>query len=194
MDKKIIKIIPFAIAYILVIAHIIQWSISVSTTGDNIIVSPGMLNTVLPTAIILTIILVLIILKKVEWKFVFLALILLSYTPVVQFYHWNFSFGIGFFQINLISTALLVLHLKANEVIMETIYAKLKPGKKQTQKRETKWQNEKELRIQGFERRFQKKEIDELEKVLNNPVFSDESKEAAKRLLEKKTSQYKVIK
>lgn len=186
MKKRLSQLIAFGIASILVLADVIQVLTTSAYLNENgEIVSYSVIDTVIYASIGLAITLLLIVLKKNFWRYVFLVLVIISFTDLIQFYSRTFSIGFGPIIIDLSALGLLLLHLAVNPDILakakqfiessEESLAEKKELKKKTFERE----------VKRFEMKFQSKHKSELEKIIIENAYVPEAIEAAKRLLKK---------
>lgn len=90
--KKLAQLIPFISASLFVLTPIFQvLSQSNSITYNRTIIYTTVEDSVFYASIGLAITFILILLKKNAWKYLFLGLILLSFTHIIQFSNWSFS-------------------------------------------------------------------------------------------------------
>lgn len=127
----------------------------------------------------LTFILVLIFLKKRLWKHAFAILLIVSFTPYVQFYYQTFTIWIGVIPIELIGFALLIPHLILNKDILRDFLSLFKTSEHEAQVSQ-------ENRINRFEQKFADKSQKELEQIVEEKMLVPEAVDAARRLLGKK--------
>lgn len=181
--QEIIKLIPVGIATLLVVTSIIQ-----VLKIPNIINSKGetvrylLIDSIQYASLGLIIVLIFIIQRKNYWKHSFSILLLISITPLIQFYPQTFYFGIGFIDIEITSLGLLIFHLILNQ---EVLTDSLNLFKTTEQEKEEK----KERQIEHFLRKFISKEKKELEKIVHENFLVPEAIEAAKQLLKEKQSE-----
>lgn len=115
MIKKLIQLIPFSFAVLLVLSHFIEIITQPETLNEHgQQIHYAVLNSVIYASIGLLATLILILLKKHYWKYVFLGLILLSFTSVIQFYSTTFYFMIFGINVDLLGFGLLLLHISLN--------------------------------------------------------------------------------
>ena len=184
MKKKILSLIPFAIAAIFVLTHLIQtWTIPSTITLDGEITSYSIIDSVFYASIGLVVTFVLILFKQEYWKFIFLGLILLSFTSVIQFYNYTFTVSCGSLNIELTALGLLILHLVLNPDIIPSIKTKLKPSEETLKKRDELKVAHTESMIKKFVQKFESKSQEELEGIVSKNELIPEALEAAKRLL-----------
>jgi len=186
MKKNISQLIPFGIAIIFVLIHVIQVLTTSSYLNENgEIVSYSVVDSVQYASIGLVVTLILVILKKNIWKYVFLVLILLSFTGLVQFYNRTFSIGIGPLIIEMTALGLLIFHLVLNPDITPKIKLNLEPSEKNLQKKKELKKEQFENSVNRFEGKFKSKQKKELERIVNEKTLIPEAVEAARRLLKK---------
>lgn len=181
--KELPKLIPFGIASILVLTHVIQTLLTpgyLNEEGNE--VTYVVVDSVQYGGLGLAIVLTLILLNKPVWKHVFTILTVLAFTPWINFYHQTFSFGIGIIQFEVTALGILIFHLVLNPEVFESFRSIIKPRKEAEESRATKF----EASVKGFESRFQKKSTQELENIITENSLLPEAIEAAKRLLERK--------
>ena len=113
---QIFKLSSFIIALTLVLFHIIQVSIS----------RYSITTSVLYGGIGLLFCLILILLKQSYWKFVFLGLIIISFSEYVNFYNQTHSIGINSLEIELTPLILFLIHIAVNPELLSI--SKTKPN------------------------------------------------------------------
>lgn len=186
MKKNLIQLLPFFIATALVVLHIIEVQIISYNSGQNGEATPySIIDAVFYAAIGLSITLIFILFKQTYWKYLFLGLVLLSFTPLIQFYNWTFSISIGFVSIEMTAFGLLILHLGLNSEMIHNIISKLEPSEETVRKQQELKAEQIENKIKRFELKFKSKKKSELESIVNEKSFVPEAIEAAKRLLSK---------
>ena len=186
MKKKLTQLIPFGVAVILVLIHVIQVLTTASYLNENgETVSYSVVDTIQYASIGLAITLILIVLKKDFWKYVFLILILLSFTGLIQFYNQTFSIGIGPLSLEMTALGLLILHLAMNPDIITKIKLKLEPSEESLKKNEELKKEQFENSVNRFEGKFKSKQKSELERIVNENSLIPEAVEAASRILKK---------
>jgi len=186
MKKNLLQFIPFGVAIILVLIHVIQVLTTSSYLNENgETVSYSVVDTVQYGSIGLAITLILIFLKKNIWKYVFLTLILLSFTGLIQFYNQTFSIGIGPLSLEMTALGLLIFHLAMNPDIISKIKLNLEPSQESLQKKEELKKEQFENSVNRFEEKFKSKQKNELERIVNENTLIPEAVEAARRLLKK---------
>jgi len=189
MKKNLSQFIPFGVAVLLVLIHVIQVFTTASYVNRNgETVSYSVMGTIQYASIGLAITLIFIILQNNIWKYVFLGVILLSFTGLIQFYNYTFSIGIGPLSFEMTAFGLLLFHLIMNPDIVTTIKLKLEPSQGSLEKKEKLKKEQFENRVNRFESKFKSKEKSELESIVNDNSLIPEAVEAARRLLEKNTS------
>lgn len=187
MKKDLTKFIPFGIALILVLIHIVDVLRKPDFTNKDGSISSYVVNdSVFYASIGLGIVLVLIILKQKFWSHVFLGLIVLSFFPFIQFSTSTIFFGINSLSIDLISLSFLIAHLGMNPELYASIKNLFKPSEESLNKKEAQKKAEFEKAIQRFEQKFESKNKNELEQIVNQNTYVNEAVEAAKRILTKK--------
>lgn len=176
--KRNSKYLPLVIASLFVLIHLFE----VVSTPDNVNldgdVSRYLMNDdVKHAGIGLAVVWLSIFLSSNLWKQLFGILILLSFSPLVEFFSSSLFLGIAGLDINLMSMTLLIAHIVLNPVSIQF----LRPPKA-----------DKDYQIKHFEasvelfmKRFKDKSTQELELMSENPSMAKEAREAAKRLLEK---------
>ena len=172
MKNNISQYIPFGLALISVLFHLSEVYIF-EYQSINFQIIYGLIG--------LIITLVFILLGKKYWKYIFLVLLIVSFTSLIRFSNLSIYFGINFIQIELSVLPLLILHLVLNPEVYSELYGK----EKARQRRENK-NNASKRRIERYEEQFGSKKISELEKIVNENKLLPEAVEAAKRLLELK--------
>jgi hypothetical protein len=186
MKKKLSQLIPFGVAVMLVLIHVIQVLTTASYLNENGETgSYSIVDTVQYASIGLAITLILIILKKDIWKYMFLILILLSFTGLIQFYNQTFSIGIGPLSLEMTALGLLIFHLAMNPDIISKIKLKLEPSEESLKKKEELKKKQFENSVNRFEGKFKSKQKNELERIVNENSLIPEAVEAARRLLKK---------
>ena len=183
MKKELYKLIPFGIASILVLTHVIQTLLKpgyVNTDGNK--VTYVVTDSVKYSGFGLLIILTLILLNKPVWKYVFGFLTILALTPWISFYNQTFSFGIGIIQFEVTALGILIFHLILNPEVFESFKSVIKPKPEPEESKQAKFENS----VNGFETRFSKKSTDELKNIVEQNSLVPEALEAAKRLLEQR--------
>ncbi len=189
MKKNLISLLPFAIAILLVVIHIIQVYSSPAYIDENgASVSYSMTDTVLYMFIGLIITFIFIVLKQPYWKYVFLGLTLIGLTSVFQFYNHTLFIGIGPLRIELTALSLLIVHLIVNPDIVTTIKLKFKPSEQSLQNSVRVNEEKYESRVRRFEKKFESKSLVELKQLINDHQLIPEAIEAAKRLVDKAES------
>ena len=178
--KQFFKFIPFKIATLLVLISIIEVLVIpnfINEIGQEF--SFEIIDSVIYALFGLIVVLFFIIQRSRYWSYAFGILLVIGFTPLIKFYNQSFLLGIGFLKIDLITLSILIFHLKMNKEVLDYILNFLKPSEEAIEK-------SKERQIKNFEERFSKKNISELEKIINSKLFLPEAKEAAKRLLNEK--------
>jgi hypothetical protein len=125
----------------------------------------------------------LILLKRHIWKYVFLLLILSSfssYLDLVGYVHLSILY------IDLIALSILILHLVFNTDMAYSILNFFKPSNEEIQQIEKSQQGSFEYRISKFEQKFANKSENELLSIIQENQFIPEAIEASKRLLKTK--------
>jgi hypothetical protein len=182
MKKKIGQLIPFIIATILTLTHIIEVLLKPSyVNADGETVTYNVVDSVFYGSIGLGITLMLIILNTQLWKYAFTILLILAFTPFIGFYNKTFSFGIGIIQFELTALSLLIFHLIVNPDVFHRIKDFIKNNESSKESPSDKF----ESTVKIFETKFQNKSTIELEKILNNNLLVPEAIEAARRLLKR---------
>lgn len=184
MKKNLIKLIPFSVAVILVLTHVIQVLTQSSYLNeDGATVSYLVVDSVLYASIGLAITLILIILKQAYWKYVFLGLIILSFTSIIQFSNQSFSIGIGSLSIEMTALGLLIFHIMMNPDLFPAIKLKGEPSEESIKKKGKLKTEQFENSVKLFEGKFKAKQKQELELIVNESTLVPEAVEAARRLL-----------
>lgn len=186
MKRKLSQFIPFGVAIILVLIHIIQVLRTSSCLNESReTVFYTVVDSVQYASFGLVITFILILFKKNIWKYVFLILILLSFTELIQFYNQTFSFGIGPLSIEIIALGLLIFHLAMNPDIISKIKLEIEPSEESLQKKIDLHKEQFENRVKQFEVKFKSEEKNELERIVNENTLTPEALEAARRLLKR---------
>lgn len=186
MKKKITQLIPFGLAIILVLTDVIRVLTTARFLDENgEVYYYSILDSVLYASIGLGITLIFILLKKNFWKYVFLGLILLSFTEFIQFYSTTFTIGIGSLSFELTSLGLLILHLAMNSDIISSIKLKLGTSEESIKEKEELKAEQFEASVNRFIGKFDSKQKTELERIVNENSLIPEAIEAARRLLKK---------
>ena len=141
-----------------------------------------LLDSVLYAGIGLLIVLVLILVKKTIWKYLFAILTIVALTPLISFYSYTFSFGVGVIEVEATALVILILHLTFNNEVFDAFKALIKSEEKSEESELARV----ESIVNGFETRFNKKNTPELESIVKQNALVPEAIEAAKRLLEKR--------
>ena len=181
-----IKLIPFGIAVLLTLISFIQVLMIPSTVNEkgetvNYVVS----DSILYASFGLLIVLIFIIQKKEYWKHSFAILLIIAFTPLIQFYNQTFSFGIGFLQLEITALGLLIFHLILNKEPYND-FKKIFEISEETKQKNKKLKSEQfESRINIFEKKFSTKSKTELERIVDENSLIPEAIEAAKRLIKK---------
>jgi hypothetical protein len=125
---------------------------------------------------------ILILFHKDIWKYTFSIQLLLAFFGVIDIISSTYKIGIGFVEIEIISSALFLIHIIANnEIINHIIREKeIDPEKAKELK-----QNEMKTMIEFYVKKFEDKSRLELEEILNSGSYTNEAEQAAKRLLNK---------
>ncbi len=181
--KELPKLIPFGIASILVLTHVIQTLLKrgyVNAEGNEVtyVVSDSVMYCGFGLLIVLTLIL----LNKPVWKYIFAILAILAFTPWISFYNQTFSFGIGIISFEVTALSLLIFHLVLNPEVFQSFKGFIKPKPESEESKQSKF----ESAVNGFETRFSKKSTDELRNIVEQNSLVPEAIEAAKRLLERR--------
>lgn len=184
MKRTVLQLIPYVLAAVLVLTHIIQVLTSSSFLNDNGELSYySFVDSVLYASLGLAITLVFILLKKSYWKYVFLGVILLSLTEFVEFYPVTFTIGIGVLSIEMTSLGLLIFHITMNPDMISSIRLKIKPSEKSIKEKEEHEVQRFEANVNHFIEKFASKQRSELERIVNEQSLIPEAIEAARRLL-----------
>lgn len=171
MKKKLTQLIPFGVAVILVLIHVIQVLTTASYLNENgEMVSYSVVDTVQYASIGLAITLI---------------LILLSFTGLIQFYNQTFSIGIGPLSLEMTALGLLIFHLAMNPDIITKIKLKLELSEESLKKNEELKKEQFENSVNRFEGKFKSKQKSELERIVNENSLIPEAVEAARRILKK---------
>lgn len=173
------KFIPFAVTAGLVLEHIMDVFLtpSILMMPNSSSVSYHMFDSIEYAAYGLLVIFVLILCKVKLWKFLFLGLLLLSFSSYIQFSSLTLVIGIGSLHIELIPFTLLIFHLILNSDILTF----LSPSPSQQSKK-----RDSEDKIAFFEKKLESKDSSELAKIIEENQLTTEAIEAAKRLRERK--------
>lgn len=178
--QEIIKLIPFVIASLLVVISIILVLMIPNTVNDkDEIVRYVVSDSILYASFGLIIVLIFIVQRKNYWKHAFGILLIIALTPLIQFYSQTFSFGIGIIQFDLTALGLLIFHVALNKEVLRDTLDSFKTS-------ETEKEENKELQIENFERKFASKDKSELQRIVNENFLVPEAVEAARRLLKEK--------
>ena len=186
MRKNLIEYTAFGIAMMLTLAHIAEVMFTpsfINKVGEKVSIS--IVDSILYAAFGLIITLIFIILKQKYWKYVFLVLILLAFSTLINFYSRTLSIGIGFVQIEFTALALLILHLGTNPGIISSFLNLFEPSERNLREREKVRLNQFEIMVKNFERKFEPKNKKQLEIIVQENKLIPEAIEAAKRLLNK---------
>lgn len=176
-----IKYISFIIAFILSIIYFINFLILPSSkeiSGE--IYNYSIYDSVVYGFIGLVLTLILVIFKKNIWKYLFLILILLSFTELIEFSNLRVSFTFGFLNVNLISLVFLISHLALNSEMFFNIIQKINPDKEISQELQNQYFEE---RVNQFEVNFKNKSKTDLEQIIKENKLLPEAVEAARRIL-----------
>lgn len=170
---KYLKVLPLIIAFVLVSAHFIQvslWNLNAPNEQYEFQTS------VIVGAFGVGLSAILVILQKEIWKVFFLGVILLAFTPLLQFYHQTFYFGIGSLDIELTALALLLIHFAINHdfiILIKNFFSTASENEVKTNK------------VEHFKAKFEKKSTDELKDIIHDKNRTSEAKEAAQNILKK---------
>lgn len=187
MKNKVFKLIPFGIACFLVLKHVLEILTQKTIIGENgEVTTYRILDSVLYALVGLLITLALVILKRKVWKWLFLGLVILTFTPFVHFYNVRFYFNFFGLDIDLAALGLLILHLSLNSEMIPTIKWALGSEQKSVEKDNEVRTQQIEQRIHEFEKRFETKTAKELQQIADDKDSLHEAKEAAKRVLSRK--------
>lgn len=181
MKKPLLQLLPFGIATLLVLFEIIE---TVLTPGyvneDGIPVTYSILDDVLYAGLGLIPVLILILLKKPIWKYLFALLALAAQTPWIQFYSFTFSIGIGFISFELTALGLLSLHLILNPEVYRSFMELVSVEPESETSKKEKFESS----VNGFLSKFSEKSIEELETIVEENSRVPAAVEAARRLLQ----------
>lgn len=182
--KEIPGLIPFSIASGLVLIHIVGTLLTPGYTNDLGGEVTYLINDdVKYTGIGLLMILLLILLKKSLWKYLFALLLILALSPIISLYHHELSVGIMGLNLELKTLGLLILHFVLNRDIVPSVGMSVKAKEKTAVSREADF----EAAVDGFVSRFRNKSAEELESMTSDTSFVLEATEAARRLLQKQS-------
>lgn len=181
--KNIYGLIPFGIASILVLTHLMQTLLKLGyVNADGNEVTYVVTDSVMFGGVGLLVVLTLILLNRRVWKYVFAILVILAFTPWFSFYNHTFSFGIGMFSLEVTALSLLIFHLIVNQDIFQSFKSFIKPQLGSDESKKLKFESS----VIGFERRFSKKSTDELRNIVEQSSLVPGAIEAARRLLERR--------
>jgi hypothetical protein len=190
---RIISIIPFLVASTLFLSSVIE----ILLTPDKVNEQGELLTYTLPdkivlggTGLLLTLILILI--SKIQWKYVFAVLLLISIFQLTQFYLWIFPYEIRItypsFEINLSFelTALFLLtgHILLNKDILISVKKLIDLNGKDRKNQEPKMEFEHNRAVERFLHQFRDKSKAELEQIVSDGKHIPTAIEAANKLLE----------
>ncbi len=119
--------------------------------------------------------------KSDYWKHVFLIIILISWTGLIQFVPFGFRISIGFVALDFIALALLFLHLMFNPELFDEIKSFIPKGSNTPKDGQVIELSEE--RVSHFEKNFKAKSESELVRIVEENDRVPEAVEAAKRLL-----------
>jgi len=183
--KELPKLIPFGIASILVLTHVIQTLLKpgyVNADGNE--VTYAVSDSVMFCGFGLLIVLTLILLNKQVWTYIFTILTLLAFTPWISFYNQTFSFGIGIISFEVTALSLLIFHLALNPEVFQSFKASITPKPESEESKQAEFESS----VLRFENKFEGKSCAELQRMLSQNELVPEAIEAAKRLLERDKS------
>lgn len=183
---RISKFIPFSIAVILVLLYLIQifiWIKNLFESGESFSYTITIYSPIQNAIFGLMITMFFIIIKKNIWKYVFLVLILISFTGLVEFSNYTLRIKFGSLSIELTALVLLIFHLATNPDILSKIIQKFEPNEESLRKKEELKKQHFEANVIRFEQNFNSKKKSELELMVNENKLRPEAIEAARRLL-----------
>lgn len=170
MKKNFSQYIPLGIAFASVLYHLI----AVFIFENHFIIIQ-----IIYGLIGLIITLVFALLDKSYWKYIFLVLLIISFSSIIRLSNISIYIGVDSIQIELSTLPLLILHLVLNPEIYSNLYGK----ERLKQNKENKVQASKR-RVDRYEEQFKTKRKKELEAIVNENNLLPEAVEAARRLLE----------
>ncbi len=185
IKKEFYKFIPFTIAFALVLIHVLGVMFNpgyINESGEQ--VKYLVLNSVMFSGIGLSGVLLLILLRQPVWKYLCAIVMVAALTPALSFSSSEFFLGIMGINIELKVLGLLILHLVLNPDILPALTI---PTGNTQESRESR-KSEFEAAVTGFETRFRNNSVPELEHIKTNKDMVPAAREAARRLLENKST------
>jgi hypothetical protein len=178
MRREVTQLTSFALSIILSIASVIY----IITLNLNDPLSDYILGIPFSIGLAVQLVLIVLIARKLNvWKFIYLALLIMAYTPFVDIslFGWEIN------GLDIITTILIIVHLAFNSELISVIINQAKHGESDDVKILDKKNTDLENKINSFMTKYASKSDLELKKIATDSNFDPAAREAAQRLIEK---------
>ncbi len=188
----LIKYFPLGVAIAFTLVSIISVMLLPAEVEENgNIIEYAVSNSIWLGALGLFFVLILVPFKGCYWSILFLILLLLAHSSLIQFYSTTYTIGFGWLRYNVMLSSLLILHVTLNLESIKEVFRILGISKVikaifySVKTSEEELIEQRERHIKSFQRRFTSKSPKELQRIVNENALVPEAVEAANRLLQK---------